>query len=317
MAKTGPHGRKFRNIRESGNLRTSKAPADNPVRCREWIVPAALRLTRTLGTAIFGVSLILLGSIASLPQARADASEWWALGTFLQPLNNAGDQTTKAGSTDFYHKVKKSEELSRAGRNLEALKVLDGLAAAYPKRVEVFWRRAALHMFMQSHRRALADFGVVAKLSPDAVGAHLKRGQLLAKTNRDGEALRAYREAISAAKRRYAAIAEYWKAYATSNEAPALVETTLALLRRDRDKTIADAHLGQGQVHFARSRYEAAQKAYSDAIAAMPDYELAYRYRGWLNEKTGQIRSARADYRRALEIDATDAWTQKALQRVR
>lgn len=317
MAKSGPDGRKFRNCWRSGNLRIPAAPAHDPIRCQRQAAPASIHSLQRIATAVVVAILIVFGPSVSLPQARTDTSEWWALGTFLQPLNNPNNHSSTAGGAAFGRSIQEADERRRAGRKLEALKVLDGLASAYPERAEVYWRRGELHMAMQNDRQAQADFDAVARLSPDAVGAHMKRGLLLARTNRDTQALHAYDEAIAAAGRRYAAITDYWKAYASSNGAAVVIDTTLSLLRRDRDRTIASAHLGRGQVHLARSRYGAALEAYNDAIAAMPDYEVAYRYRGWLNEKTGHIRSARTDYKRALEIDDTDAWTQQALRRVR
>lgn len=317
MAKSGPDGREFRSCIESDNFRAIADPADNPVRHRHRAEPVSLRSMGRFATAVIVAGLIALGSSVSLPQARADEAEWWTLGTFLQPLNSPKNQNAKTGGAAFNRSLQEADELRRSGRNFEALKALNALTSAHPERAAVFWRRGELHMTMQNHRQALADFEAVAKLSPDTVGAHMKRGLLLNKTNREEDALGAYTDAIGAAKRRYLVISGYWKAYASSNGMPPFVETTLLLLRRDRDRTIARAHLGRGQVHFARSRYAAALEAYNDAIATMPDYEVAYRYRGWLNEKTGHIRSARADYQRALEIDDTDTWTLDALRRLR
>jgi tetratricopeptide (TPR) repeat protein len=310
-----------------------------------------------LAAALVGASLFVTGLVPGLVQARAETHDWWALGTFVQPLDRSsrreaedlrqsprvlaayesglnasasGDHKAavahftravqlagegNAAAMTVYHKLADSH--LQLGHSLEALRALDGEIALDPNRPDGYWRRGGVHLQLRDHRKALADYESVAKLSPDTVGAHMNRGLLLSKMSRTGPALEAFEDAIAAATRRYEDIARYWNASVYAKSPPDLVATTLALVRRERDLTIARAHVGRGQVHFSGSSYDAAAAAYGEAILAAPDHELAYKFRGWLNEKRGRVADARADYRKAAAINAADPWIRQALRRVR
>lgn len=292
MAKSGLMGRLSRILTERDSWRSGVSPA------------------------VMGV--VLVAGCLTLPRrAVAEDLQWWALGTFIQPLESQSTPEKAILHKRASAAGARADKLYRQGKRQDALKVLDKVVAETPEIPNGYWVRAAMHHRASDFPKALADYRMVARLSPDAVGAHMKLGLLYAKTNRPGEAIAAYRRAMAAAKRRYQDIARYWRSSGYARTAPHVTETTLLLLRRERDRTIAKAYLGQGQVHFARSRYEEASNAYGDAIIAMPDYTLPYKYRGWLKEKTGHLKEARADYRKAAELDEADPWTIKALKRVR
>lgn len=283
MSNTGPLGRLFR-------IRTDREP-----------IGAKL-------TYLASLSLAVCLCAVSSSTVRSDSGQWWALGTFIQPLN---------GKAQLDGHKERLNAFLQQGRTLDALRLLDGRIAERPNAPAGYWQRGLLLLGVQDFRRALNDFDMVVKLSPHTVGAHMKRGLLLAKVNRPGEALKAYDSAIGSAKRRYAEIADYWSASVYAKSSPGVVKTTLELIARERDLTILHAHLGKGQVHFARSSYDDAEKAYGAAIAAVPGHGLPYKYRGWLKEKTGHLHQARSDYRRAAELNGDDKWVISALKRIR
>ncbi len=306
----------------------------------------------TLGAGIMFSSLCL-----SPPRALGADMNWWTLGTFMQPLDPGSGNTeqklqsnapawmalreasTAAGAdkpeeaaasfaraiklygpqNPFISKlyVKHATSLHRHGLHLEAIRTLDALVARDPGAPDGLWARAQIHLKIRNYTKALSDFEAVARLSPNLVGAHMNRGLILYNLRRSEKALDAFEEAIEAARKRFVAISVYWNSARFTKSAPGVASTMLSLLEHDRDMTIAEAHLWLGRTHFRRSRFWAALRSYEEAIKIAPEYEMAYKYRGWLNEKMGHISEARADYRTAANLSEGDPWIKKALRRVR
>ena len=364
MAKYGLMDHLFRTCKERDIERTPDVLAESPVRNGVESAPSfALVADRTRASprravkVLLGICVLLSGLYLNLPQAHAERLQWWALGTFLQPLDAAsaqsgthmqanlkawalfqdGEAAAKAGehreavkkfarAIELYGPqsapaarvyAKRASSLRYLRRNREAIQALNAQIALGPDRLEGYWARAETYLLMHDFTKALADFEFVAAHAPDTVGAHMFRGQLLHKLSQGDKALGAFEDTIQAAARRYRDISSYWHASVYAKTSPGVVNTTLDLVRRDRDKTIAEAHLWRGKVYVSESKYVEALQAYGEAISAAPDYEMAYRHRGWLNEKTGRIRAARADYQKAAGLNSSDPWIHKALQRVR
>jgi tetratricopeptide (TPR) repeat protein len=314
-------------------------------------------LRRTVTAAMLGIGILLPSLCASSLQAHAAETKWWALGTFIQPLSDTSKQTElemqanasawaafqsgKTAAEAGNHKdavdsfaraiklygpnspltakiyAKQAQSLLSVGKHLDAIGTLNALIALKPERPEGYWTRARIHWDARDYDKALSDYETVARLSPNLVGAHMNRGLALYNLRRADQALSAFEDAIAAAKKRYVAIAVYWNSSHYAKSTPDFVNTMLSLLDHDRDMTLAKAHVWLGQTHFRRSRFWAALRAYEKAIKIAPDYVLAYKYRGWLNEKMGHIPEARADYRTAANLVHADPWTLKALRRVR
>jgi tetratricopeptide (TPR) repeat protein len=315
------------------------------------------QVRNTFATLMLGTGILLASLCLNPPQAHAADTKWWTLGTFLQPLDNgpketeqdlranadawgalqdaataakAGDQERAAASfaraiklygpqnplqSKIY--VKHARTLHRLGHHLEAIRTLDVLTAQEPERLEGVWARAQIQMETRQYNQALSDLETLVRLSPNLVGAHMSRGMALYNLRRADQALEAFKDVITAARKRYVAISTYWNSAEFTNSTPDMVTTMLSLLEHDRDMTTAEAHLWLGRTHFRRSRFWAALRSYEKAIKIAPEFELAYKYRGWLNEKMGHIPEARADYRIAANLSQDDLWIKKALRRVR
>ncbi len=359
MAKSGPPGRIFRICSERDNLWAQRIPAGNPARSRTLLLSF---LPRRLFRNSFAALTLVAGILFSIfcintPRAHAGDTNWWTLGTFIQPLAQgpektdqdlqtsasawtaflnantaaaAGDQKKAAASFARAIKlygpqnphiaklyVKHALSHHRHGHHLEAIRVLDDLIALEPEHPEGFWTRALIQMDTRNYNKALSDFETVVRLSPNLVGAHMNRGLALYNLRRAEQALAAFKETIEAARKRYVAISVYWHSSEFTQSTPGVATTMLSFLENDRDMTIAEAHLWQGKTHFRRSRFWAALRSYESAIKIAPEFDLAYKYRGWLNEKMGHIPEARADYRTAANLNQGDPWIMKALRRVR
>jgi tetratricopeptide (TPR) repeat protein len=313
-------------------------------------------IQRKLAALMLGIAILFAGFCFSAPGAHSEEAKWWALGTFLHPLddtpvpdaemntnqpawtafmegkkdaqssNHESAVTNFSQAIDLYGpknplSVRAYEERAKSqrsrGNNTAAFLSLDAWISVEPEKPEGYWARASLHQDVGDYTKALADYETVTKLAPDLVGAHLNRGAALYKFRRSEQAIEAFEDAIKAAATRFATITDYWKSSGYVNSTPDVVETMLTLLRSDRDMTIAEAHVWLGRTHFRRSRFWAAARSYETAIEVAPENELAYKYRGWLNEKMGHISKARADYKHAASLRSGDAWTIKALKRVR
>ena len=358
MAKFGLPDRLFRICSERDNLRAPHIPAGYPVRGNASLLSfhGLGTIRRILAAVTLGIGFLLTSLCLPSPQAHAADTKWWALGTFIEPLEDSAqaDQLMrtiapawkaylqgKADAKSDDHEsavinfaraielygpenalsaqgyIERANSLRSLGRNTEAVSSLSSLISLDPEKPEGYWARARIHRDTHDYAKALTDYETVARLSPDLVGAHLNRGLVLYKLRRSEQAIGAFEATITAANTRYERIADYWKPSHYAKSTPGVANTMLSLLRSDRDKTISKAHLWLGKTHFRRSRFWEASRAYEQAIKINPDYELAYKYRGWLNEKMGYIPEARADYKRAVDLNHGDPWTLKALRRVR
>lgn len=65
--------------------------------------------------------------------------------------------------------------------------------------------------------------------------------------------------------------------------------------------------LREGSEKVARGQHDEAIKVFSKAIKLMPDYAVAYSYRGSAKFDLGDLDGAHDDYTKAIEIDPTYA----------
>jgi tetratricopeptide (TPR) repeat protein len=134
-------------------------------------------------------------------------------------------------------------------------------------------------------RDAVTRFERALTLAPEHVAAWVGKGQALAETDRDSEAIAAYRTAISLD--------------------PALTDLP-------RRVEVLRARVGQREVIEARNavkdgKPDEAIKAYGNAITTSPDSAFLYRELAAVERAQGQGDAALQHYRRAIALDPADS----------
>src|SRR5262249_60600082 len=153
---------------------------------------------------------------------------------------------------------------------------------------------------------ALKDFATLLRQDPNSGDTLIDRGDVLEKMGQREEALADYTQAITAARNNYD------KQIKTEKKEERRAEDV-----RDRDRTIARAHVHRGNALRAMGRVEGALAEYARALELRPDDGYIYVNRGWLNEKRGRLDLARADYEKAASLKTPDDWLKRALERTR
>ncbi len=191
----------------------------------------------------------------------------------------------------------------------------EGAAAGQVNRIDRGWR------FLQvgDVRNAEREFGAAIKQQPAFHPAETALGYVaLARNNardaagRFDRALQADGEYVPALVGRGQAMLELDRAVDAllSFEAALAKDPSLTDLRSRIDVLrfrATQAELARAKSAADAGRFDEARTAYAQAIAASPDSAFLYRELAGVEQKAGQTRQALDHYRRAAEMDATDA----------
>ncbi|OFW00402.1 MAG: hypothetical protein A3I61_04675 [Acidobacteria bacterium RIFCSPLOWO2_02_FULL_68_18] len=168
-----------------------------------------------------------------------------------------------------------------AGAEREFVAALKGSPGLYPARAGSGYVALA----RQALTEALAAFDAVVQAAPAYVPALVGRGQTLLAMQREAEALKALEAALA-------------------------VEPALADVRRRVDvlrfrglQEVIEA----ARAAAAAGRLDEAERAYAQALGASPESAFLYRERGQTARRRGEASAALSHFRRAAELDPTDA----------
>jgi tetratricopeptide (TPR) repeat protein/uncharacterized membrane protein YhaH (DUF805 family) len=225
-----------------------------------------------------------------------------ALRHYSRAIELYGPETTAAASS--YRT--RAYALETMGRLQEALSDLDKAIALEPDWSPYYLARVYLLSRMGRYDDALKDIATLLRRDPNSGDRLIDRGEVLEKMGRREEALADYTQAIIAARNNYDKQMEKEREQARKEEHA-----------RNRDRTIAGAHVARGNAFRAMDRAEEALAEYAQALEVLPDDRNIYVNRGWLYEKQGRLDLARTDYEKAASLRTPNDWLKRALERTR
>jgi tetratricopeptide (TPR) repeat protein len=201
-----------------------------------------------------------------------------------------------------------------------------------------FRTRAFARERLGERQAALADHDRAIALEPDFTAGYRYRGILLAELGRHQDALNDFRAALEQNKdspetliargREFEKVGRHEDALNDFGQAAVaarnVYEKSVAnrdkeewreRMRKDRDGLIARAHAHRGNVMRTLGRVQEALAEYARALELRADDAWIYTNRGWLYEQQKQTELARQDYEKAASLRAADDWLKRALDR--
>lgn len=172
-----------------------------------------------------------------------------------------------------------NNDLRAAEREFEsALMASPGL---YPAQTGL----AYVALARRDHNRALGGFGSALQAAPTYVPALVGQGQALLALGRDTEALTAFEAALAA------------------DASLTVVRSRVDVLRFRNLQELIE----QARAAAAAGRLEDARAAYARTLDASPDSAFLHRELGMVERRRGATPAALEHFRRAVELDPTDA----------
>ena len=172
----------------------------------------------------------------------------------------------------------KGMEAQKAGRNEEALKLLNAYVDRYPQVREARYYRALALNGLGRHKEALEDVDKALADNPGNVNFLLAEGNILVALERRPEAILIYTQAMQCDPRNPEACKERGECLAQEGQfAEALADLNKAAGLAPKDPWVFNK---RGMVWFCQGEYQKAVADFTAAIRLQPDLAISYFFRG-------------------------------------
>ena len=198
----------------------------------------------------------------------------------------------------------KGMEAQKAGRNAEALKLLNEYVDRYPQVREARYYRALALNGLGRHKEALEDVDMALADNPNNVNFLLVKGNILVALERRPEAILIYTQAMQCDPRNAEACKERGDCLAQEGQfAEALDDLNKAARLAPRDPWVFNK---RGMVWFCQGEYQKAAADFSTAIRLQPDLAISYFFRGNIyRHHLKEPKKAIADYRKGCGLGSS------------
>ncbi len=203
----------------------------------------------------------------------------------------------------------------------EAIRELEKAVALAPTLVKARFNLASAYGASPTHGRAkeIAELRQVIQLAPTFGRAHLALGKALLLDGNVGEALQALQEAVRLEPERGDAHYQLGLALARAGRqaeaAPELQKGRSLVAADDRDQ-IANLDVAEGRSALEKGDLELAASKLRHAVQIRADSSEAQSSLGEVLEKQKDAEGASAAYRKALELNPSDAPARQGLERL-
>jgi tetratricopeptide (TPR) repeat protein len=172
----------------------------------------------------------------------------------------------------------KGMEAQKAGRNAEALQLLNTYVDRFPQIAEGRYYRALALTGLGRHKEALEDVDKALVDNPKNVNFLLAKGNILVALERRPEAILIYTQAMQCDPRSVEACKERGECLAQEGQfAEALADLNKAAGLARRDPWVFNK---RGMVYFCQGEYQKAVADFTTAIHLQPDLAISYFFRG-------------------------------------
>ncbi len=172
----------------------------------------------------------------------------------------------------------KGMEAQKAGRNQEALKLLNAYVDRYPQVAEARYYRALALQGLGRNKEALEDVDKALADNPNNVNFLLAKGNILVALERRPEAILIFAQAIRCDPRNAEACKERGDCLAQEGQfAEAIADLNRAAGLAPRDPWVFNK---RGMAWFCQGEYQKAVDDFTTAIRLQPDLGMSYFFRG-------------------------------------
>jgi tetratricopeptide (TPR) repeat protein len=195
----------------------------------------------------------------------------------------------------------KGMEAQQAGRNAEALKLLNEYVDRYPQMREARYYRALALTGLGHHKEALEDVDKALADNPGNVHFLLAKGNILVALDRRPEAILIYTQAMKCDPRNPEACKERGECLAQEGQfAEALADLNKAAGLAPKDPWVFNK---RGMVYFCQGEFQKAVADFTTAIRMQPDLALSYFFRGNIyRHHLKEPEKAIADYQKGCRL---------------
>lgn len=198
----------------------------------------------------------------------------------------------------------KGMDAQKAGRNDEALKLLNTYVDRFPQVPEARYYRALALSGLGRHKEALEDVDKALADNPENVNFLLAKGTILVALERRPEAILIFTQAMKCDPRNAEACKERGDCLAQEGQfAEAIADLNRAAGLARRDPWVFNK---RGMVWFCQGEYQKAVDDFTTAIRLKPDLSLSYFFRGNIyRHHLGQRDKAIADYQEGCRLGSS------------
>jgi len=193
---------------------------------------------------------------------------------------------------------------NKAIRDLnEAIELDDGLIEAYEMRAEMYEGRYTATERTKYARRAIADYGKLIELEPEAARAAVrlrKRGWLKMQLEEYDEAIADFRASVDKDARKPKTYEYLAEAYRGNDDLDNAVKAYGYAIKYDRKE--ASLYKSRARAYFDLGQTEKALADLGKVIEIQPDYE-AYAARAQIYRELGRPQEALDDYEKARSLN--------------
>jgi len=198
----------------------------------------------------------------------------------------------------------KGMDAQKAGRNAEALKLLNTYVDRFPQVPEARYYRALALSGLGRHKEALEDVDKALADNQENVNFLLAKGNILVALERRPEAILIYTQAMKCDPRNAEACKERGDCLAQEGQfAEAIADLNRAAGLARRDPWVFNK---RGMAWFCQGEYQKAVDDFTTAIRLKPDLALSYFFRGNIyRHHLGQRDKAIADYQKGCRLGSS------------
>jgi tetratricopeptide (TPR) repeat protein len=198
----------------------------------------------------------------------------------------------------------KGMEAQKAGRNEEALKLLNEYVDRFPQVREARYYRALALNGLGRHKEALEDVDKALIDNPGNVNFLLAKGNILVALERRPEAILIYTQAMQCDPRNSEACKERGDCLAQEGQfAEALADLNKAAGLAPKDPWVFNK---RGMVWFCQGEYQKAVADFTLAIRRQPDLAISYFFRGNIyRHHLKEPEKAIADYQKGCRLGSS------------
>jgi tetratricopeptide (TPR) repeat protein len=276
-------------------------------------------------------------------------SELYALQEKFGPAVTDIDIAIKLDSLQPDYYVKQAEYFIFNAQPNTALSALEKCLKIFPENTEVLLKKAEIHLFLREYGKAQLVLRDVALINNDLAEIYFLEGLIRLENKDTVGALRSLQVAVEKEP-------DFYKGYVTLGRVNAQqfndlaidyynaaidimpdsyeARYNLALYYQDREmieeaeeqynyiidnisQTIANPYYNMGYINMIyRQDFKAAIEWFTQAIEKEPTYLEAWYNRGFCHEVIGELKAARDDYKKSLEIKSDYALSIKGISRI-
>jgi tetratricopeptide (TPR) repeat protein len=198
----------------------------------------------------------------------------------------------------------KGMEAQKAGRNVEALKLLNEYVDRFPQVNEARYYRALALTGLGRHKEALEDVDKALVDNPGNTNFLLAKGNILVALERRPEAILIFSHAMRCDPRTAEACKERGDCLAQEGQfIEALADLNRAARLAPRDPWVFNK---RGMAWFCQGEYQKAVDDFTTAISMQPELALSYFFRGNIyRHHLGQQDKAIADYQAGCRLGSS------------